>query len=129
MKRRYIFVAGAAYGLLMRLIFGMAPFLNQGYRETASGPMMTSFVLLTPLMIGIYTVYAARERKPTLGFALGAPWVPTLVFVGGTALLLIEGSICIAMALPIFLFTASAGGVIGLLLSRYGKFKSSTMNA
>lgn len=129
MKKRYVFAIGAAYGLVMRLLFGLAPFLNPGYKDMAQGPMMASFVTLVPLVIGIYTVHAARGQKPTVGFAVIAPWLPTLAFVGGTALLLIEGSICIAMALPIFLFIASIGGLIGLGLIRFGKFKSGAMNA
>src|ERR1700742_2285274 len=101
MKKGYIFAMGAGYGLLMRLAFGLAPFLNKpGLIGYASGPMLFSFVVLVPLLIGIYTVYAAREKSPSLGSALVSPLVPTLCFVGGTAVLLIEGSICIAMALP-----------------------------
>lgn len=109
-----IFAIGAAYGLFMRIAFGVAPFLNNSGKATGAGPMLSSFVVLVPLLIGVYTVYAARGREPGLRFALMSPWAPTLCFVGGTALLLIEGSICIAMATPIFCLMASVGGLVGL---------------
>jgi hypothetical protein len=113
MNNYSIFAMGAIYGLLMRLAFGVAPFLNHKDKMTAAGPMLGSFVVLVPLLLGIYTVYAARDRRPSLGFALMTPWVPTLCFVGGTAVLMIEGSICIAMATPIFCLIASVGGLLG----------------
>ncbi|RFP11801.1 SRPBCC family protein [Duganella sp. BJB488] len=91
--------------------------------------MLASFVVLVPLVLGIYTVYAARDDAPGYGYAVLAPWAPMFAFVGGTALLLIEGTICIAMALPIFMISASLGGLIGLVLVRNVKFKSSSMNA
>jgi hypothetical protein len=111
-----VFFAGAGYGLLMRLLFGMATFLNTSSPSSPSGPMLLSFVMAVPLLIGAYTVYASRLHASSLGFALFAPWLPTLCFVAGTALLLIEGSICIAMALPIFLMMASVGGLLAWLV-------------
>ena len=64
MKKRYIFALGAAYGLVMRLAFGMLPFLNQGNAANAGGPMLSAFVLLVPTLIGVFTVYAARDDEP-----------------------------------------------------------------
>lgn len=125
-----IFMAGAAYGLVMRLAFGLAPFLNNAdAKARASGPMLTSFVMLVPLVIGIHTAYQAHARNPSFRFALMGPWVPTLCFVAGTALLLIEGSICIAMALPIFCLTASVGGVIGWIVARHLGLSATTLNS
>jgi hypothetical protein len=123
-----IFAIGAGYGLLMRLVFGL-PFANQYGSNSASGPMMAAFVLLVPLLIGMYTVYSNRERKPSFWFALGAPLLPTLCFVGGTALLLIEGSICIAMALPILCFAASVGGLLAWIVLKFCTPKPSVMNS
>ena len=65
MKKIHLFAFGAAYGLLMRLVFGLAPFLSTEYRNAGSGPMLTSFVVLVPLVLGIYTVYGARDDAPT----------------------------------------------------------------
>lgn len=129
MKKRTIFALGAAYGLVMRLAFGMLPFLNQGNSANAGGPMLSAFVLLVPALIGVYTVYGARELLPRLGYALFGPWMPTIVFVAGTALLLIEGSICIAMALPIFLLCASLGGLAAWLFLKWAKPQPGVMNS
>jgi hypothetical protein len=125
-----VFALGAGYGILMRLVFGIAPFLNTpGMSNLASGPMLFSFVVLVPLLIGVHTVYAARARSPGLGSALVMPLLPTLCFVAGTALLLIEGSICIALALPIFLVAAAAGGLICWLVLKVVQPRPGVVNS
>lgn len=124
-----IFVLGALYGLAMRIAFGITPFLNQQSKTSASGPMLAAFVILVPLLIGVFTVYAVRRESPSLRYALLSPLIPTLCFVSGTALLLIEGSICIAMALPIFCLIASLGGVLGWILVKSIKPKPGVMNS
>ena len=127
MKNRYIFVAGAGYGLAMRFAFGMFSFLNKSTSDLASGPMLASFVMLVPLLIGASTVYALRTQRIGFGKAIVAPWIPLLIFVAGTAVLLWEGSICIAMAAPIFMLMASVGGVAALLLLKMWQPSSGVM--
>lgn len=127
MNNLRIFILGAIYGLLMRIAFGSLPLLNNPNKSAASGPMLSAFVVLVPIIIGIYTVYANRKNNPGLVFALFGPWIPVICFVGGTALLLIEGSICIAMALPIFCLVASIGGVIGWVWLKVNTLKPGTM--
>jgi hypothetical protein len=112
------FFLGASYGLAMRLLFGGAGILNGENRGTAGGPMLSAFVLLVPLLVGVITIYTSDQKELSLGRAITKPWAPTLAFVAGTALLLLEGSICIAMALPIFLFSASVGGVLAYITLR-----------
>ncbi|WP_235914255.1 SRPBCC family protein [Rugamonas rivuli] len=129
MKKRTIFAIGAGYGLLMRLLFAYFPPLQPFGQEAASGPMLGSFVVLVPLLIGIYTVYSARGQSPSASFAIVAPWAPLFAFVAGTALLLIEGSICIALAFPIFMLFSSLGGVIGMMLGKLNRIKTGAMNA
>lgn len=110
LRRLYVFIAGALYGLAMRGVFGL-PVMGARIDTAAGNAMLGSFVLLVPFLIGTMTVFWSGGRRRSIGYAIVAPWVPILVFVGGTALLLIEGSICIAMALPIFLAVASLGGI------------------
>ncbi|GAB3355227.1 SRPBCC family protein [Lysobacter tyrosinilyticus] len=112
LKKRYVFALGALYGVLMRLAFGLPLFAASGRSNAASEAMLWSFVCLVPFLIGTLTVYFSGGRQRTLGYAFIAPWLPILAFVAGTALLLIEGSICIAMALPLFLGISSFGGVV-----------------
>jgi hypothetical protein len=111
LKKRYVFALGALYGLLMRAAFGLPLFATGGRTDAASEAMLWSFVCLVPLLIGALTVYFPGGRHRSLAYAFIAPWLPILAFVGGTALLLIEGSICIAMALPLFLAVSSLGGI------------------
>lgn len=111
----WMFGAGALYGLCMRLLF-VLPFYRD--HRGASGVMLVSFVFLVPMLIGALTVYLLPTAQRTVGRALVAPLVPVLVFVGGTAILLIEGSICIALALPVFLVAAMFGGLVGWVLLR-----------
>jgi hypothetical protein len=108
-----VFLAGAVYGLAMRLAFGMVPFGRFGGSEAAgaTGVMLSSFVMLVPFLLGAFAVYADRGRAG-IWRAVFIPWIPIGLFVGGTAILLIEGSICIAMATPIFLCMGSIGGLI-----------------
>ena len=123
----YLFLAGAGYGLLMRAVF-MLPLFKHSSAGSASGAMLGSFLFLVPLLIGMLTVYRLVPAQRTWGKALLLPWIPTLLFIAGTALLLIEGSICIIMALPIFLATASLGGFVMWLVMKFAVPPKSVMN-
>ena len=118
MKLWIVFGLGALYGLVMRVAFGL-PFMDSRTAHGATGPMLASFVMLVPVLVGVFTVHAARKRSPGLMFALFAPWVPTLLFALGSGLVLIEGSICIAMALPIFCVVSSLGGLLCWIVLKF----------
>jgi hypothetical protein len=107
-----ILVGGAAYGLLMRLIFGLWPFAKA---VPGTGPMLVSFLFFVPLVIGIWSVSRLPAEQRNVGSAILVPWAPLFLFTAGTAALAIEGSICIALAIPIFMFMASFGGLVALL--------------
>jgi len=113
----WIMLGGAAYGLLMRILFGLWPF---GHGNAGgAGPMLVSFLFLVPLVIGVWSVSRLAPERRTLGMSLILPWGPTALFVTGTAILAIEGSICIALAIPIFLIMASIGGLIAWIVLRF----------
>ncbi len=118
-KKRYVFLAGALYGLLMRLAFGLPFFFASEKSTAASEAMLTSFLILVPLIIGALTVYFPGDKKRSLVFSVLAPWIPILMFILGTVILLIEGSICIAMAAPLFLVVGSLGGLLMWLVLKY----------
>jgi len=128
MKLPVVFGLGAAYGLAMRLLFGL-PWVDHGNGHAAAGPMMGAFVMLVPVLIGVWTVCAARARQPGPMFALFAPWVPTILFALGTGLVLIEGSICIAMALPIFCIVSSLGGLLAWIVLKFVDVPQGGVNA
>src|SRR5262249_44213347 len=65
-----------------------------------------------PAAIGALAVYQSPKAREKAWRAIVEPWGPTSLFVLGSAILLLEGSICIAMALPIFLVCSSLGGLV-----------------
>jgi len=118
MKLWWTFGLGALYGLAMRVAFGL-PLLDGPQMQGGAGPMLASFVMLVPLLVGVFTVHTVRRRLPGLAFALFAPWVPTTCFALGSGLVLIEGSICIVMALPIFWALSSLGGLLCWIVLKF----------
>lgn len=106
--------SGAAYGLLMRFAMGLWPFSH----GLGGGAMLASFLLLVPFLIGLWTIGRLPPERRSIVTAITLPWAPMLIFVAGTALLAIEGSICIAMALPLFMIMASLGGVLAHIAVR-----------
>jgi len=123
-----VFALGALYGLAMRLVFG-SPVLDHPANHLATGPMLGTFVVLVPVLIGVFTVHAVRRRPPGLLFALFGPWVPTICFAIGTGVALIEGSICIVMALPIFCLVSSLGGLLCWIVLKFVDVPRGSVNA
>ena len=120
------FIIGAAYGIILRLIFTGSLLHGHG----TSDVMTSAFVKFTPLAIGAITVYLAeRTKRRSIGFYLTGPWLTLLLFVLGTALMLIEGSVCIIMAMPLFMALSSIGGLIMGLVCRLTKYKRTTLNS
>lgn len=112
-------VSGLAYGLVARLLFGAQTTARNG--NTALAVMSMAFVFLVPLVVGFLTIYPsaeAREREPSWGFALVAPWATALLTLGAALATRFEGMICIIMLLPAFLGMASVGGVLAMALRR-----------
>jgi hypothetical protein len=101
-------IAGAAYGLLMRLLFGLLS-------ERLIGPMSITFLIGTPIIIGLITTWGVETQKLTWTSAIFLPWVSVFLMLVGCIVTLLEGSICIAMMAPLLLVFASVGGVIGKL--------------
>jgi len=110
------FIWGGAYGLILRLLF--SGHVLAGMK--LPGAMATSFAVVVPIAIGAITVYMA-ERKARRSFLvyIFAPWLSVTLFVAGTAIALIEGSICIAMAMPLFLLLGSLGGLVMGIVCRF----------
>jgi hypothetical protein len=101
---------GALYGILARLIFhgDKSNVITQGLSA-----MTVSFALLAPFAIGAITVYMAeRQMRQSYRFYLFGPWIAVSLFLTGTAMALLEGSICIIMAGPLFLIQGSIGGLV-----------------
>ncbi|WP_437881835.1 SRPBCC family protein [Pseudomonas sp. LRF_L74] len=111
-------IAGGVYGLVLRLLFsGM---IIGG--EQMPTVMAAAFVYAVPFAVGAITIYLAeRVTRRSWVFYVFVPWLAVALFVGGTAVALIEGLICIAMALPLFCLLGSAGGLLMGLICRLRK--------
>jgi hypothetical protein len=100
-------VSGALVGILMRLLYRGAP--GHPY-----DPMMRSFVLLVPVLVGAVTVYLGeRVQQRSWSFYFWAAAGANVLFVLGTFLIMIEGLICVILAAPLFGFL---GGLAGLVM-------------
>lgn len=98
---------GALAGLFLRLVFS----------GTSGDPyvaMMASFILGSPILVSVVTVYLAeRAARRSWGYYFVAPFVANLLFVVGTLLVEVEGWICAIIIVPLF---AVVGGIMGLIM-------------
>ena len=75
--------------------------------------MSIGFIFLVPLTLGVLTVYfGAKQQRRGWAYWIFMPWVPCVILMAAALLIGWEGSICILMALPIFLVMSSFGGLI-----------------
>jgi hypothetical protein len=96
--------AGSVYGLLSRVAVSAA----HGF-SSAFAVMTLGFLFLVPLTMGYLTVAAAE--RPSWQYRVFAPWVSSIIVVLAAVAFGWEGSICLAMALPVMLVFSSVGGV------------------
>ena len=98
---------GAVVGMLMRLAFWGSP-------GEAYSAMLGSFIVGSPFVVGVVTVYLAElvERRSWMYYFF-APLAATALYVVGTLAILIEGWICAIVIIPMF---ALVGGLAGLLM-------------
>jgi hypothetical protein len=100
-------VAGILYGAGARLVFTYALF-NEVFVLMSIG-----FIFLVPVTLGVLTVFfGAKQQKRGWAYWIFMPWVPCVILMAAAFLIGWEGSICILMALPIFLLMSSLGGLI-----------------
>ncbi|MBC8027179.1 MAG: SRPBCC domain-containing protein [Steroidobacteraceae bacterium] len=100
-------LAGAAAGLLLRLAFNGSP------GEVMSA-MLASFIVGSPLVVGVVTVYLAElEERRTWTYYFVSPVIASALYVAGSLAILIEGLICAILIVPLF---AIVGGLSGLAM-------------
>ncbi len=119
---------GVCYGLLLRFValnISAHSWLTKAGLPQAGFIMTVAFLVLGPLVMGLLTIRRAESREPSSVWQwIFAPWLSVILMMAVTALLNIEGAICIVMALPIALVCGSIGGVIGGLIGRQRKLSS-----
>jgi hypothetical protein len=116
-------VFGAAYGLAMRVFFGDMPHFF-GARVVS-----IAFMFGTPFAIGAIVVYGLRDSKPSLSRMIIAPWLSILLALIGSAISLLEGSVCIVLASPLFFAASSLGGLIMGLVLRWTNKGTTTLSS
>jgi hypothetical protein len=101
------FLGGALAGVALRLVFS-------GSAGHAYAAMMQSFILGSPALVAVVTVYLAelKSRRKWLYYFL-APAFSTTLFVLGTLIIMIEGWICAILIIPLY---ALIGGIVGLAM-------------
>jgi len=112
-------IYGAIYGLVLRgIFFGGTKGWVWGYE-----PMSIAFIFAAPITIGALTVfYAEKQAKRTWLYYIFAPWLATLLFMIGSMVTLLEGSICVVIIAPVLFPLSSVGGIImGLILQNSSK--------
>jgi hypothetical protein len=108
-------------GLAVGVLYGVAArflFTHQTFKEWFL-LMNIGFIFVMPLTLGVLTVYFGTARqKRGWAYWIFMPWLTCVILLAAAFLIGWEGSICILMALPIFLLMSSLGGVITGLLTR-----------
>ncbi len=101
-------VIGALYGLSCQFVLG-----HEAIKDWFS-VMTMGFVFIMPIILGVVTLYFANsESRSSWIYRIFMPWATAslcllLSFITG-----MEGTICLIMAVPIYLPLASLGGVVG----------------
>lgn len=105
---------GVLYGISIRLVMDLEVY------ETLGDLVSISFMFLVPFAIGFIRIYFEVKIKPNISVRkmITVSWQPIFIFLMTTFVTLLEGSICILMALPAFMFFASLGGITAGYLSR-----------
>jgi uncharacterized membrane protein len=95
------------YALIVRLTFASKDY------SFLFGTMSCGFLFLVPLAIGALTIrLAPDEYRKSTTYAIFMPWVSIIIVAIGSIALTLEATICILMALPIFLVLSSLGGFL-----------------
>lgn len=99
-------LCGAAAGLFIRLVY-------YGDPGGAYSAMMASFIYLSPLVVGMVTVYVAeRSHRRTWGYYAWASALANVLYIVGSLLILIEGWICAILIVPVFTTIGILGGLL-----------------
>jgi hypothetical protein len=105
---------GVAYGLVSRAIFAMEDFTEKKAYFPTYGLMTISFMFIVPFVVGLITAY--HNDKITSSRKIAMITMPIFSIIGLIGISVFsgqEGIICAFMALPVFLFMALLGGLIG----------------
>lgn len=114
---------GVLYGLSLRIFWEI-----DGLRKIG-GLVTISFMFFVPFVIGFIRIhYECKVTKDlSLWKMISISWQPIFFFLLATVVSLLEGSICVAIALPAFMLFASLGGVAAGYINQFLARKSKTV--
>lgn len=115
-------ILGVLYGLSLRLLWEVEALRDVG------GLVTVSFMFFVPFVIGFIRIHFEYKVSPDLpvGRMITISWQPIFFFLLASVVTLLEGSICVAMALPAFMFFSSLGGITAGYINRYFSNKRNT---
>jgi hypothetical protein len=115
-------ILGVLYGISLRLLWEVEALRDFG------GLVTVSFMFFVPFVIGFIRIHFECKVSPelSLGKMITISWQPIFFFLLATVVTLLEGSICVAMALPAFMFFSSLGGVAAGYINRFLVSKKNT---
>lgn len=92
--------------------------------------MTGAFIYVAPVLVGAVTVFLAETKKRRdWKYYVWAPFIANILFVTGTLLVLIEGSICAILIAPVFALLGIVGGLIMGAVCRITKWPKQTLLA
>lgn len=107
---------GLVYGLTARLVFAIDN--TREYIEI----MSIAFLFIVPLILGAITVYfGTPDQQQSRNFQIYTPWSTILAFLIINLITGMEALICIVMLFPAFMFSASVGGVVMGMITKFRK--------
>lgn len=115
-------ILGVLYGILLRIWWEAEAFHGFG------GLVTISFMFFVPFVIGFIRIHF--ECKITTDLSVGKmitiAWQPIFFFLLATVVTLLEGIICVVIALPALMFFSSLGGVAAGYINRFHASKRNT---
>lgn len=129
-------IAGAAYGIAMRLVFSgissadAGPANNDVIKngEHAFTAMMASFIYGAPFVVGMVTVFTAEMRsRRTWWYYFWSGSAACTLMICATLIILIEGIICAILIVPLFVIAGGLGGVVMGAMFRITKWARHTL--
>ncbi|MDX1961382.1 MAG: hypothetical protein SFU98_22625 [Leptospiraceae bacterium] len=109
-------------GTLFSVLYGLACQYSIRNKENAAGDfiavMSVGFIFIFPFALGFSSVFfATDEEKKSIAYKVLAPMISSILSLFISMLVGWEGTICLIMALPIYVVLAIVGGFIAGLLS------------
>ncbi|MCB9231633.1 MAG: hypothetical protein H6581_08220 [Bacteroidia bacterium] len=113
---------GVTFGVIARLVF-------ESFKPIFDGAMTMSFMVGLPTVLGALTVILGNEKQlADWKFKFFLPWLTIASFLVVTLIAHLEGFICVAMALPLWIPLAGFGGLLtGWLAKKYRDRKKETL--